>query len=119
MLNFSETLIRASSVGYLMTDPQSKADKDAGKLSRTTQKYLLDVYISERYGRKRDIQTKQMKKGIDAEQDSIDLLSKYLNRDFQKNEERFSNDYITGHPDIIETTSEGLAILQHPSNPWY
>lgn len=116
MLNFSETLIRASSVGYLMTDPQSKADKDAGKLSRTTQKYLLDVYISERYGRKRDIQTKQMKKGIDAEQDSIDLLSKYLNRDFQKNEERFSNDYITGHPDIIETTSDGVAIIDIKSS---
>ena len=116
MINFSETLIRASSIGYLMTDPQSKADKDAGKLSRTTQKYLLDVYISERYGRKRDVQTKQMKKGIDAEQDSIELLSKYLNRSFQKNEERFSNEYITGHPDIIETTSDGVAIIDIKSS---
>lgn len=101
MINFNETLIRASSVGYLMTEPVSKADKEAGVLSKTAQKHLIEVYIAEKYGRKRDIQTKQMKKGVEAEQDSIDLLSMYLKLPFSKNEERFKNDYITGLPDII------------------
>ena len=101
MMNFNETLIRASSVGYLMTEPVSKADKEAGVLSKTAQKHLVEVYIAEKYGRKRDIQTKQMKKGIEAEQESIDLLSMYLKLPFSKNEERFKNDYITGLPDII------------------
>jgi hypothetical protein len=42
-----------------------------------------------------------MKKGVEAEQDSIDLLSMYLKLPFSKNEERFKNDFITGLPDII------------------
>jgi len=100
-MNWNETLIRASSVGYLMTEPVTKADKEAGILSKTAQKHLIEVYIAEKYGRKRDIQTKQMKKGIEAEQDSIDLLSMYLKLPFSKNEERFKNDFITGLPDII------------------
>lgn len=101
-MNWNQTLIRSSSVGYLMTEPQSKADKEAGLLSKTAQKYLIEVYISEKYGRKKDIQTKQMKKGIEAEQDSIDLLSMYLKVPFSKNDKRFTNDFITGFPDIID-----------------
>lgn len=102
MINFSETLIRASSVGYLMVDPQSKADKEAGMLSKTAQRHLLDVYISEKYGRKRDVQTKQMKKGVEVEDDSIALLNKYWNKNYKKNEDRYTNEFITGHPDIID-----------------
>lgn len=102
MMNFSETLIRASSVGYLLTEPQSKADKEAGLLSKTAQRHLLDIYIAEKYGRKKDVQTKQMKKGVAVEQDSIDLLAKYLDIPLFKNEERFSNPYITGLPDIVK-----------------
>jgi hypothetical protein len=101
MMNFSETLIRASSVGYLLTEPQLKADKEAGLLSKTAQRHLLDIYIAEKYGRKKDVQTKQMKKGVAVEQDSINLLSKYMETPFEKNEERLSNAYITGLPDII------------------
>lgn len=102
MINFSETLIRASSVGYLMTEPQSKADKEAGLLSKTAQRHLLDIYIAEKYGRKRDVQTKQMKKGVEVEDDSIKLLNEYWGTNYSKNQDRFTNEYITGHPDIIE-----------------
>ena len=101
-MQWNETHIRASSVGYLMTEPVTKADKEAGLLSKTAQKHLLDVYIAEKYGRKKDIQTKQMKKGIEVEQESIDLLSMYLRMPFSKNEQRFTNDFISGSPDIID-----------------
>lgn len=101
MINFNSTLIRSSSVGYLMTEPQSKADKEAGLLSKTAQKHLIEVYIAEKYGRVKDIQTKQMKKGVEAEDDSIQLLNKYWNVNYSKNQERFKNDFISGHPDII------------------
>lgn len=103
MINFSETLIRASSVGYLMVDPQSKADKEAGILSKTAQRHLLDVYIAEKYGRKRDIQTKQMKKGVEVEDDSIELLNKFWGTDYKKNQDRYTNGFITGHPDILDS----------------
>ena len=105
MVDFSKTKIRSSSVGYLMTEPQSKADKEAGLLSKTAQRHLLDVYIKEKYGREKDIQTKQMKKGIEVENDSIDLLSLYLKIPFKKNEERVTNDYITGLPDLFQGES--------------
>ena len=101
-MQWNETHIRASSVGYLMTEPVTKADKEAGLLSKTAQKHLLEVYIAEKYGRKKDIQTKQMKKGIEVEQESIDLLSMYLKMPFNKNEQRFTNDFISGSPDIID-----------------
>jgi hypothetical protein len=84
-----------------MTEPQSKADKEAGLLSKTAQKHLIEVYIAEKYGRVKDIQTKQMKKGVEAEDDSIQLLNKYWNVSYSKNQERFKNDFISGHPDII------------------
>ena len=103
MINFSETLIRASSVGYLMVDPQSKADKEAGMLSKTAQRHLLDVYIAEKYGRKRDIQTKQMKKGIEVEDQSIELLNKLWSTNYEKNQDRYTNGFITGHPDILDS----------------
>lgn len=102
MTDFSNIKIRCSSVGYLMTDPQSKADKDAGNLSKTAQKHLIDVYIAEKYKRIRDIQTKQMAKGIEAEQESIELLSLYLKKPFNKNEERISNEYVSGLPDLYD-----------------
>jgi len=114
-MNWNETLIRASSVGYLMTEPVTKADKEAGVLSKTAQKHLLDVYISEKYNRRRDIQTKQMKKGIEVEQESIDLLSMFLKKPFNKNTERFSNKYITGLPDIID---DGIIDIKSSYDLW-
>jgi len=84
-----------------MTEPQSKADKEAGLLSKTAQKHLIEVYVAEKYGRVKHIQTKQMKKGVEAEDDSIQLLNKYWNVNYSKNQERFKNDFISGHPDII------------------
>jgi hypothetical protein len=43
-----------------------------------------------------------MKKGVEVEQESIDLLSMYLKMPFNKNEQRFTNDFISGSPDIID-----------------
>jgi hypothetical protein len=118
MINFSETLIRASSVGYLMTDPQSKADKEAGILSKTAQRHLLDIYIAEKYGRKRDIQTKQMKKGIEVEDDSIELLNRYLGVGYSKNQHRFTNEYISGHPDIITVNPNKVIDIKSSYDLW-
>jgi hypothetical protein len=98
-----------------MTEPQTKADKEAGLLSKTAQKHLLEVYITEKYGRKRDIQTKQMRKGIEVEEESINLLSLYLKKPFSKNEERFTNDYISGHPDIID---DGIIDIKSSYDLW-
>ena len=83
-MDFSTIKFRASSWGNLLTEPVSKADKEAGKLSVTCQKELIKIYNQVVYGRKKDITTKQMDKGTQAEPDSIMLLNrvegKRLNR---------------------------------------
>ena len=117
-MNWSETLIRSSSVGYLMTEPVTKADKEAGVLSKTAQKHLIEVYIAEKYGRKRDIQTKQMKKGVEVEDDSIELLNSFWGVDYSKNEHRFTNDYISGHPDIITVNPNKVIDIKSSYDLW-
>lgn len=101
-MNWSDTLIRCSSIGNLMTEPKDKAAKDAGELSKTAKTHLKNVYIQEKYGREKDIVTRQMQKGIEVEEDSITLLSRVQKKMLYKNEERLYNDYITGLPDIFE-----------------
>jgi hypothetical protein len=118
MLDFSKTLIRSSSVGYLMTEPQSKADKEAGMLSKTAQRHLLEVYIAEKYGRKKDIQTKQMKKGIEVEDESIELLNNYCNKDYVKNTQRFSNEFITGLPDVVALNPNMIIDIKSSYDLW-
>jgi len=118
MMNFNETLIRSSSVGYLMTEPVTKADKEAGVLSKTAQKHLIEVYVAEKYGRKRDVQTKQMKKGIEVEDDSIELLNNYLGVHYMKNQHRFTNDYISGHPDILTVYPNKIIDIKSSYDLW-
>lgn len=105
MINWQNTLIRCSSLGKLLTEPVSKEDKLAGNLSKTAKTHLIEIYIREKYGRVKDITTKQMTKGIVQEDESITLLSRYQKKFLLKNEERLSNEYITGLPDIYEGES--------------
>jgi len=100
-IDWSQTKFRASSWGNLMTEPVTKADKEAGKLSKTCQKELIKIYNLVKYGRKKDITTKQMDKGKLCENDSITLYSRVEKKLFYKNEEQLENDYFTGHPDIF------------------
>ena len=109
-MNFNKTLIRSSSVGYLMTEPVTKADKEAGILSKTAKSHLIEIYIREKYGRRKDVQTKQMRKGVDVEDDAIALLAQSLGKPLSKNTERFTNEFITGHPDVLDLTETGLKV---------
>ena len=111
-MNFNKTLIRSSSVGYLMTEPVTKADKEAGILSKTAKSHLIEIYIREKYGRIKDVQTKQMRKGVEVEEEAIDLLGEFLGRKLGKNTERFTNDFITGHPDVLDLTEAGLKVWE-------
>ena len=109
-MNFNKTLIRSSSVGYLMTEPVTKADKEAGILSKTAKSHLIEIYIAEKYGRRKDVQTKQMRKGVEVEDDAIALLAQSLGKPLSKNTERFTNEFITGHPDVLDLTETGLKV---------
>ena len=104
-MDWSEVLIRSSAVGYLFVEPQSKAAKDAGELSKTAQNYLINEYIRVKYGRDKDVVTPQMSKGIEAEYQSINILSMHQSKILEKNEKRLHNEWITGLPDVFEGES--------------
>lgn len=99
-IDWGKIKFRASSWGNLLTESQSKADRDAGRLGATCQKELIKIYTLMKYDRKKEIITRAMEKGIVCEDDSIMLYSKVEGVLYSKNEEPLENDYFTGHPDL-------------------
>jgi hypothetical protein len=100
--DFSKALIRCSSLGAILTEPQSATDKAAGNLSKTAKTALINTYIKEVYDREKDIETKQMKKGTNGEGNGIINLGRYLNKHLEKNLTQYQNEWIKGTPDIID-----------------
>lgn len=74
------------------------------KLSDTATSYLREVYQYYKYGKesvggsRRSVYTI---KGNSVEHESIMIISRYHDFPFDKNQQRFNNDYFTGEPDII------------------
>lgn len=62
--------------------------------------HLIDVYLSERFGRKEDIKSKILDKGNEREEEAITTVSRVLKRFFTKNTERKSNEFIKGEWDL-------------------
>jgi hypothetical protein len=106
-MDFSNVLFRCSSLGHIMTDPRSKSET----LSETCKTHLIDVYVSNKYGRRTDVQNKYIEKGLMVEEDSITLYSRIKKSFFKKNEEHLHNDFIQGTPDLFT----GLEITEADS----
>lgn len=100
-MDFSNTLFRCSSLGYIMTDPRSKNEV----ISETCKTHLIDVYVSNKYNRQTDIQNKYIQKGLLVEEDSITLYSRVKKEFFKKNDEHLSNEFIKGTPDMFSGES--------------
>jgi hypothetical protein len=100
-INWDEVLIRCSSLGCLFTEPQSKEDKLAGKLSKTAKTHLTKVYIEALWDKRKDITTKQMDKGTLCQPEAILMTSKLFGFPYEENTERKSDGYITGEADIV------------------
>lgn len=96
-MNFENYKFRCSQLGSLMTNGRDKTEK----LGATVKGYLLECYISAKYNRRRELQTKYMDKGLFVEEDSITLYSEFKGEFFRKNEDKIANDFIQGTPDII------------------
>jgi hypothetical protein len=94
-----------------MTEPKTKAAKDAGELSESTKTHLIDVYVQNKYGRQTDISNNYVIKGLMVEEDSITLYSRVKKTFFKKNEKHLSNEFIKGTPDLFT----GLEIEQADS----
>ena len=89
--------IRCSAIGKIMTNPKTKGEA----LSQTTKSYLQELAISEVYGIRKDFSSRYTDKGHEVEELSISLCNEVLDTGFlYKNEEHFTNDWITGTPDV-------------------
>jgi len=76
---------------------------DGVLLSETCKKYLIRTYALEKYNRISDEpMTKQMYKGIQCEEDSIDLFCKVEKVFYSKNKEKIKNEFLSGTPDLFD-----------------
>jgi hypothetical protein len=97
-------LFRSSSVGALLTEPKSKSDKEAGKLSDTAKTLIEDLWLYNTYGFRESIKNDYMDKGVEMEQESMQLAQDVLGGAFRSRyNKQLSNDYISGCPDIVLT----------------
>jgi hypothetical protein len=80
-----------------MTSPKSKGEV----LSQTTKTYLQELAIEEIYGIRKEFSSRYTDKGNEVEDLSIALCNDVLDIGFiYKNEEHFTNEWITGTPDV-------------------
>lgn len=88
--------------------------KDEEPLSATAKSYLKKYYAYLKYGKwsaSLDKGNKYTNKGKLGEPDSIMLCSFLDDRPYSKNLERFSDDFLTGEPDILDLRLGGPYII--------
>jgi len=80
-----------------MTEPRSKSEV----LSQTAKSYIEDLFNELEFGYRKEFSSRYTDKGLEMEDDAIQFASEQFDWEFVvKNTERFTNDYITGEPDI-------------------
>lgn len=98
----NEVLFRCSSLGKIMTEPRTKAE---GILSVGAKTYIRELAQQEIFGIDFEFSSKETQKGIEVEQDSIDLLNRVRGLSLVKNSERRSNGLITGECDLYDAAN--------------
>jgi len=92
---------RASQLGKLMTSSRTKGEA----LGQTAKTYIIEQAKQDFYGYRTQLMNKYVLKGIEQEQDSIDLLNGVRFQNYLKNEQMAENEYLTGCCDIITEDS--------------
>ena len=91
-------IVRCSALGKIMTNARSKKEV----LSQTAKTYVKQTLLEDEYNIKNEFWSRYTDKGNEVELNSIQLCNDVLDFGFMyKNEERFTNKYITGEPDVI------------------
>jgi hypothetical protein len=89
--------VRCSAIGKIMTSPRSKSEL----LSQTAKTYVEEQVLLEKYGIRKTFSSRYTDKGNLVEDESIRIASEALELGFLiKNDEHFSNDWLTGTPDV-------------------
>lgn len=130
--NANEILFRASSNGHLMVDGNSISElqlkeiedllsrdkitaiqnkkldaliykRDNPELSEGVKTHLVNIFVSERYGRKEYATSKFLDKGNEREEDAVTLLSRVTKKFYKKNTIKLSNEFVKGEPDLSDS----------------
>ena len=84
-----------------MTEPRVKSEV----LSETAKSYIQDLFKERELGIFKDFSSRYTDKGIENEDEAIQMASEVLNWEFvTKNETRFNNEWLTGEPDVLTET---------------
>jgi len=89
-------LIRCSSLPKIMTASRSKSEA----LSETAKSYIKSIAKQDYFGYTTELNNKYVTKGIQCEEQSIELLNDVLFTNYQKNTERKTYELLTGECDI-------------------
>lgn len=73
---------------------------------------LTNIFIKETYSREKDITNKYMEKGTVCEEDSIGLVDSVRKKFTLKNKELFTDDILSGTPDIINNADDEIEDLK-------
>ena len=90
-------IIRCSNLGKIMSNSRSKTDI----LSKTAKAEIRSLVKQEIFEYDTYLENKYLSKGIVCENDSIDLYNMVFFKNYEKNETRLTNDWITGECDIL------------------
>lgn len=93
---------RCSSIGKIMASPTAAALKAGEILSVGAKTYIRELAQQEIFGIDFEISGKELEKGIEVEQDSVDLLNRVRGLSLEKNTERRTNEWITGECDLYD-----------------
>lgn len=93
-MNIDELVFRSHSVGDLM---------GAKGLGATGEKRAIQTYIEAKTNRTKEIKSKYLEKGIENEQEAIDLVNRVFCLNLEKNQARMTNEYLTGECDCIDS----------------
>ena len=94
-----DLLFRCSSVGKLMGEPKTKGEV----LTDTAKSYVRELAAQAILGVDFEIDSKPFAKGIECEQDSIDLFNRVFGRSLVKNTTRMTDDYLSGEADLLDS----------------
>ena len=79
-----------------------KVNRLSSELPQSAKTYCREWFIEQLYGRRKEIKSKYLTKGIEGEDDAIDLVIDYEGLGYnEKNEEYRENEFLTGTPDLI------------------
>ena len=85
-----------SQIGKLMTNGRAK-----DSMGETAKNYIKECAKEDFYNYTTELNTKEIMKGREQEQDSIDLLNSVRFTNYVKNEVTVENDYLIGTADIV------------------